>query len=144
MAVELCKVAIWIETVEPGKPLSFLDNRIRLGDSLIGLYDVKMLAAGIPDEAYKPLTGDHKAVANHYRRLNRAQRDGQKGQSRLAFVGPPTDLADAFSAVEAMPEDDVDDVAAKALASAAVRDKTGWRQLKSAAWDELAAKKKVT
>jgi hypothetical protein len=132
MAVELCKVAIWIETVEPGKPLSFLDNRIRLGDSLIGVFDLKMLAAGIPDEAYKPLTGDEKAVASYYRKLNRAQRDGKKGQLRLAFAGAPTELADAFAAVDAMPEDNVEDVAAKAFADAAVRGKNGWWQLKTA------------
>ena len=30
LAVELCKTALWIETVEPGKPLSFLDHRIRV------------------------------------------------------------------------------------------------------------------
>ena len=27
MAVELTKVALWIETVEPGKPLGFLDAK---------------------------------------------------------------------------------------------------------------------
>jgi hypothetical protein len=30
MAVELTKVALWIETVEPGKPLGFLDANITL------------------------------------------------------------------------------------------------------------------
>jgi N-6 DNA Methylase len=132
MAVELCKVAIWIETVEPGKPLSFLDNRIRLGDSLIGVFDLKMLTAGIPDEAYKPLAGDEKAVASYYRKLNRAQRDGKKDQLRLTFAGAPTELADAFAAVDAMPEDNVEDVSAKAFADAAARGKTGWWQLKTA------------
>ena len=34
MAVELTKVALWIETIEPGKPLGFLDANIRCGDSL--------------------------------------------------------------------------------------------------------------
>jgi hypothetical protein len=132
MAVELCKVAIWIETVEPGKPLSFLDNRIRLGDSLIGIFDLKMLAGGIPDEAYKPLTGDEKVVASHYRKLNKVQRDGTKSQLRLAFAGAPTELADAFAAVEAMPEEHVDEVTAKAVADAAARGKAGWWQLKTA------------
>ena len=33
MAVELAKVALWIETVEPGKPLGFLDANIQCGDS---------------------------------------------------------------------------------------------------------------
>ena len=36
MAVELARVALWIETVEPGKPLGFLDANIRVGDSLLG------------------------------------------------------------------------------------------------------------
>jgi hypothetical protein len=34
LAVELCLTALWIETIEPGKPLSFLDARIRCGESL--------------------------------------------------------------------------------------------------------------
>src|SRR5262249_36128278 len=28
MAVELCKVSLWMEAVEPGRPLSFLDSHI--------------------------------------------------------------------------------------------------------------------
>src|SRR6185437_3478040 len=62
MAVELTKVALWIETVEPGRPLGFLDANIRCGDALLGVFDIKVLAAGIPDAAYKPLTGDDKAT----------------------------------------------------------------------------------
>jgi hypothetical protein len=65
MAVELCKVAIWIETVEPGKPLTFMDQKIRCGDSLVGVYDLACLAKGIPDDAYAPLSGDDKAAAAH-------------------------------------------------------------------------------
>ena len=37
MAVELCRVALWLETLEPGKPLSFLDHHIRVGNSLLGV-----------------------------------------------------------------------------------------------------------
>ena len=33
MAVELTKVALWIETVDPGWPLGFFDAQIRCGDS---------------------------------------------------------------------------------------------------------------
>src|SRR5262249_11387752 len=58
MAVELCKVALWIEALEPGKPLTFLDNHIRCGDSLIGVFDIKILRNGIPDQAFKPQVGD--------------------------------------------------------------------------------------
>ena len=49
MAVELCKVALWIEALEPGKPMTFLDSHIRCGDSLIGVL-IMMLRDGIPDE----------------------------------------------------------------------------------------------
>jgi hypothetical protein len=37
MAVELCKVALWMEAIEPGKPLGFLDAHIQCGDSLVGV-----------------------------------------------------------------------------------------------------------
>ena len=33
MAVELCKVSLWMEALEPGRPLSFLDHRIVLGNA---------------------------------------------------------------------------------------------------------------
>ncbi len=36
MAVELAKVALWIESVSPGKPLGFLDGNIYCGDVLLG------------------------------------------------------------------------------------------------------------
>ncbi len=55
MAVELTKVALWIETIEPGKPLGFLDANIRCGDALLGVFDLEALRLGVPDEAYKPL-----------------------------------------------------------------------------------------
>ena len=77
MAVELTKVALWIETVEPGKPLGFLDANIRCGDALLGLFDLEALRQGIPDEAYKPLTGDDKETAKHFAARNRAEKTGQ-------------------------------------------------------------------
>ena len=36
MAAELCRVGLWLEALEPGKPLSFLDRHIRVGNSLLG------------------------------------------------------------------------------------------------------------
>jgi type II restriction/modification system DNA methylase subunit YeeA len=43
LAVELCKVALWIESQVPGRPLTFLDHRIRCGDSLVGVFDLEVL-----------------------------------------------------------------------------------------------------
>ncbi len=94
MAVELTKVALWIETVEPGKPLGFLDANIRCGDSLLGVFDLEALRHGIPDAAYKPLTGDDKETAKHFEQRNKAERAGQgdldfaRGGGRLPAAAP--------------------------------------------------------
>lgn len=56
MAVELCKVALWMETLDPGRPLSFLDRKIRPGNSLIGATPA-LLHGGIPDDAFNPILG---------------------------------------------------------------------------------------
>ncbi|WP_338638737.1 Eco57I restriction-modification methylase domain-containing protein [Burkholderia pyrrocinia] len=55
MAIELCKVALWLESVEPGRPLGFLDAHLRCGDALLGVHDLSVLRAGIPNEAFAPL-----------------------------------------------------------------------------------------
>lgn len=66
LAVDLCRVALWLEGHTTGKPLTFLDHRIRCGDSLVGVRDLNTLKKGIPPEAYKALTGDDKDVAKKY------------------------------------------------------------------------------
>ena len=75
LSVELCKAALWIETIEPGKPLTFLDAHIKCGDSLIGVADFSVLRSGIPDEAFKDLTGDDKAYARDLRKRNKVERE---------------------------------------------------------------------
>jgi hypothetical protein len=116
MAVELAKVALWIETVEPGKPLGFLDANIQCGDSLLGVFDLKALEEGIPDDAYKPLTGDDKETAKWFARRNKAERAGQ-GSFDWARGGggglPPARLAADMDDLRHLPEDTVEDVEAK-------------------------------
>jgi hypothetical protein len=131
LAVELCKVALWIEALEPGKPLTFLDARIRCGDSLIGVFDYAMLKDGIPDEAYKPLTGDDKDAARAWAKLNRGQRDGKAKDGMLAEVRPPAALLDAARALAAMPEDTLEQIAAKERALARLH-AGSWLHLKAA------------
>jgi len=111
LAVELCKTALWIETVEPGKPLSFLDVHIRCGDSLVGILDPKIMADGIPDEAYKPLTGDEKTVAAALRRRN--QQAGQSVQGNLFDPEGLKPIAFASFNLDAMPEDTLEQIDAK-------------------------------
>jgi hypothetical protein len=111
LAVELCKTALWIETVERGKPLSFLDAHIRCGDSLVGILDPKIMEDGIPDEAYKPLTGDEKVVATALRRRN--QQAGESVQGNLFDPEGLKPIAVASIGLDAMPEDTLEQIDAK-------------------------------
>src|SRR5690606_26295375 len=36
LAAELAKVSLWLEALEPGRPLTFLDAQIKIGNALIG------------------------------------------------------------------------------------------------------------
>nr|WP_286183063.1 N-6 DNA methylase [Labrenzia sp. R4_1] len=114
MAVELTKVALWIETIDPGLPLGFFDAQIRCGDALLGIFDLKVLEEGIPDGAYKPLTGDDKAVARYYRDKNRRE-IGERDRIASGFgFSRAQDLTRAFVELRGMPEETVAQVEAKA------------------------------
>lgn len=64
LAVDLCKVALWLEGLCRGLSLNFLDHRIKCGNSLVGVLDLDCLKEGIPDNAYKPVTGDDATIAS--------------------------------------------------------------------------------
>ncbi|URM91577.1 N-6 DNA methylase [Streptomyces sp. MRC013] len=76
MAVDLAKVSLWLEALEPGKPLGFLDAHLKQGNGLIGATP-KLLAEGVPDEAFKPIEGDDRKYAAGLVKRNKAQRGGQ-------------------------------------------------------------------
>ena len=121
MAVQLCKVALWIEAIDPGKPLSFLDAHIQCGDSLVGVFDPKVLEQGIPDEAYKPLTGDDKPTCTSLKKENASFRKaGQKGtlQGTLNLqTNPPINRSQQrLQEIEAMPETTLAEGSAKKVA----------------------------
>ena len=78
LAVDLCKVALWIEGHAAGLPLGFLDHHIKCGDSLVGVSDLSALTNGIPDDAYKTVTGDDNEAAKLYRQRNKQERAGQR------------------------------------------------------------------
>ncbi|MCQ6555437.1 N-6 DNA methylase [Streptomyces sp. C10-9-1] len=76
MAVELAKVSLWLEALEPGKPLGFLDAHVKHGNALIGATP-KLLRGGIPDEAFIATEGDDKKHAKSLEKLNAEERKGQ-------------------------------------------------------------------
>jgi N-6 DNA Methylase len=76
MAVELAKVSLWLEALDPGKPLSFLDAHVKQGNALIGATP-KLIDQGIPDAAFKPVEGDDEKWARFLAKTNEKQRTGQ-------------------------------------------------------------------
>jgi hypothetical protein len=75
LAVDLCKVALWIEGFNRGFPLNFLDHRIKCGNSLVGVLDLDCLKEGIPDEAFKSVTGDDKTLSSQFKKRNKKERE---------------------------------------------------------------------
>ncbi len=104
LAVDLCRVALWIESHAADKPLTFLDHRIRCGDSLLGVFDPGVLADGIPNDAFTPVLGDDKAAANALKKRNRAESKRDAGQLGLALWDPAGVIAERAELVRHIDE----------------------------------------
>jgi hypothetical protein len=116
MAVELCQVALWMEAMEPGKPLTFLRHHIQCGNALMGATQ-ELLEAGIVDAAFEPIEGDHKPYAAQWKKSNAKERKDRKdGQLMLDDVLLPAlgNYVASLAALDAAPDDTPDRVRAKA------------------------------
>jgi len=115
MAVELCRVSLWMETVEPGRPLSFLDSHIQRGNALLGTTP-ELMKNGVPDAAWDPIEGDDKKTASALKKRNKKAAEGQRGLDSL-WSKPGEDesakVAAAVAEVDATPDADVQSLAAK-------------------------------
>lgn len=84
LAVELCKVALWLEAHNPGAPLNFLDHHIKCGNAVVGFARRDDVERGVPDEAFVTMPGDDKRTAAEFRKSNKVERkDREKKQDRL-------------------------------------------------------------
>ena len=85
LAVELCKVALWLEAHNPGEPLNFLDHHIKCGNAIVGFVRKEEVERGVPDEAFITVPGDDKEIAALLRKINKqARMDHVSGQLPLA------------------------------------------------------------
>ncbi len=111
LAVEICKVGLWMESIDPGLPLTFLESHIRCGNSLIGTSRA-LMGDHVPEAAWAVLEGDDRRLT---RSLERRNRDEIAGQRRLRFEprSEPGALRDAMHAVEQAPDTDAAALAAK-------------------------------
>jgi len=117
MAIELCKTALWLEALEPGKPLGFLDAHIQCGNALLGLNDLKSLEKGVPKDAFKALSGDDKDFC---KQLAKENKDGlkalEKAFDRQQTISLSLESAVGYNelqALDALPDDTLADIAAK-------------------------------
>ncbi len=131
MSAELCRVALWMESMEPGKPLSFLESHIVVGNSLIGATP-ELIAAGIPDGAFECIEGDVKAECSALKKRNKAElKERKSGQTMLEFGAIASDgLGTAFAAVADGDDLSADTVVNRARAFAALKDAPAYRHAK--------------
>jgi len=115
MSVELCKVALWLEAMEAGKPLSFLDHHIRCGNSLLGATPA-LIAEGIPDDAFTAIEGDDKKACGALKKLNTREKLGFGELFALEDSVTSERLQQAAVAVENLPDDSVRAVEHKSAA----------------------------
>lgn len=135
MAVELCKFSLWLEALEPGRPLSFLDAHIKVGNSLLGATP-DLATAGIPDDAYEAIAGDDKTIARAWRARNKQEREGQQALFEAPLAIPTEALAREVRFLDALPEETPEAVAAKAARHASLIASADYRRARCAldAW----------
>ncbi|MEI7847565.1 MAG: N-6 DNA methylase, partial [Chloroflexota bacterium] len=130
MSVELCKVNLWLESLSPGKPLSFLDSHIKRGNSLVGVcFDMKLENLVVPDEAFNQIARYDKFTSTLLKKRNKNEREGQESLFIMLHENPPNLdqekwLAERARMVDAMPEDTAIEVQAKAKAYQNVSEST--------------------
>lgn len=129
MAVELCKVALWMEAQDPRRPLSFLDHHIVQGNSLLGATP-KLLDEGIPETAFEPLEGDDRKECNILRKENENQRRGWQsfpfGHHEDSDLKLGNMLA-AFARIDEIPDTDRDGARAREVQYYELTRKVGYQ-----------------
>ena len=111
LAVELCKVSLWMESIDPGLPLTFLESHVRCGNSLVGTTRA-LMGDQVPDAAWAVLEGDDKKITRSLKQRNREEIAGER---RLPFEprGEAVALSNAIRAVEQAPDADAAALAEK-------------------------------
>ena len=145
LAVELCKIALWLEAYNPGEPLNFLDHHIKCGDAIVGLAHRAELETGIPNEAFKTLPGDDKSIAKVWSDKNKKDHKLlDKETKNEDSVQLSTDYTDdialqvkealaAYNNVINLPERTPEEITAKAKAYRKYYDNKGQQYLEALA-----------
>ncbi len=136
LAVELCKVALWLEAHNPGEPLNFLDHHIKCGDAIVGLAYKEELNNGIADEAFKKMPGDDKDIRAELAKRNKRERKGRK-QRHFDFgetvEGSFADISMMFNRFNRLPESTIEEIEYKRKEYENMTSGANWLRLKTLA-----------
>jgi hypothetical protein len=118
MAVELAKVALWLEGHVHGKPLGFLDANLVVGDSILSVVDTQMARRPIWAKAFEANEGEDEETCKQLARRNRAGSEQMEVGGLGLFTANNLALGDLYRGVQATNDDTLDGVRAKARAYA--------------------------
>ena len=147
LAVELCRLSLWIETMDRTLPFGFLDHKVKCGNALIGTWLDQFLH--YPAMAWKNREGGDKNHSNgvHFQQNARTKaikafvKDKLTPDLRLFLQGPDLlqedllqdslsahqDALDSLTQMHSLP---VQDAAERARLYRELLDTAGWRSLK--------------
>ena len=74
LAIEITKVALWLEVFDAERPLPFLDSHFRVGNALLGTTPA-LLRNNIPDTAFVVLGDDDRDWTAKLKARNKAERE---------------------------------------------------------------------
>jgi hypothetical protein len=133
LAIEITKVALWLEAFDGSRPFPFLDAHLKVGNSLLGTTPA-LLRKNIPDTAFTVLSDDDKTWTSKLKARNKAER--ARGADQLTiFDAHALDVETAALTKRAR---ELERTPAASLAQARAR-ADAWRRLE--ADPDLAAKK---
>ncbi len=107
-AVELCRIALTIESHCPGMPLIFLEHKIKHGNSLLGLVKPDPIAQGIPDGAFTPMgKDDNRQLATALRKRNKAFKEKRQWTIDYGLAEEYSTFSEAYTEVNRMQDDNI-------------------------------------
>ena len=136
LALEITKVALWLEAFDAERPFPFLDAHFRVGNALLGTTP-ELLRHNIPDDAFVALGDDDKEWTKKLKARNKSERQADENQLALDFGSETLHVATSQFTKAALEADT--GVAATVAALRARAD--AWRRLETS--PELIAAKLV-
>lgn len=126
LAIEITKVALWLEAFDADRPFPFLDAHFRVGNALLGTTP-ELLRHNIPDTAFVAIGDDEKEWTKKLKARNKTERKADENQLTFSF-GAETLNVETSQFTKAAQEADTGTVASVAALRARA---DAWRRLET-------------